>query len=106
MNKLIIAIIRDDDNERVSARLTAEDFRVTQIASTGGFLRSGRSTLLIGVEEARVSRRSKSCAKTAVQTEVHRKRKLRFLCSTWTSSRSFNRNSAINNRHISFRYSI
>ena len=47
MKKLIIAIIRDDDNENVSARLTAEDFRVTQIASTGGFLRSGRSTLLI-----------------------------------------------------------
>ena len=56
MNKLIIAIIRDDDNERVSAKLTAEDFRVTQIASTGGFLRSGRSTLLIGVEHDRVPR--------------------------------------------------
>ena len=56
MKKLIIAIIRDDDKERVSAKLTAEDFRVTQIASTGGFLRSGRSTLLIGVEESCVSR--------------------------------------------------
>ena len=56
MNKLIIAIIRDDDNERVSAKLTAEDFRVTQIASTGDFLRSGRSTLLIGVEDERVPR--------------------------------------------------
>ena len=54
MKKLIIAIIRDDDNERVSAKLTDEDFRVTQIASTGGFLRSGRSTLLIGVEDDRV----------------------------------------------------
>ena len=56
MKKLIIAIIRDDDNERVSAMLTAEDFRVTQIASTGGFVRSGRSTLLIGVEGERVPR--------------------------------------------------
>jgi len=56
MNKLIIAIIRDDDNERVSARLTDEDFRVTQIASTGGFLRSGRSTLLVGVDAERVPR--------------------------------------------------
>jgi len=56
MNKLIIAIIRDDDNERVSARLTTEDFRVTQIASTGGFLRSGRSTLLIGLDDSRVPR--------------------------------------------------
>ena len=56
MKKLIIAIIRDEDNDRVSAKLTAEDFRVTQIASTGGFLRSGRSTLLIGVEEDCVPR--------------------------------------------------
>ena len=56
MNKLIIAILRDDANERVSARLTAEDFSLPQIASTGGFLRSGRSTLLIGVEGERVPR--------------------------------------------------
>lgn len=52
--KLIIAIVRDEDNESVSRKLTQESFRVTFIASTGGFLRSGRSTLLIGVEEARV----------------------------------------------------
>lgn len=56
MKKLIIAIIKDDDNERVSSKLTDEDFRVTQIASTGGFWRSGRSTLLIGVEDDRVPR--------------------------------------------------
>lgn len=54
--KLIIAIIRDEDNDRVSEKFTGEGFRVTFIASTGGFLRSGRSTLLIGVEEERISR--------------------------------------------------
>lgn len=54
--KMIIAIIRDEDNDRVSSKLTAEEFRVTFIASTGGFLRSGRSTLLIGVDESRVER--------------------------------------------------
>lgn len=52
--KLIIAIIRDGDNDRVSNKLTDADLRVTCIASTGGFLRSGRSTLLIGVDESRV----------------------------------------------------
>lgn len=52
--KLIIAIIRDGDNDRVSNRLTDAGLRVTCIASTGGFLRSGRSTLLIGVDENRV----------------------------------------------------
>lgn len=53
--KLIIAIIRDSDNESVSRALTAEDYRVTLIASTGGFLRRGQSTLLIGVEDERVN---------------------------------------------------
>ncbi len=53
--KLIIAIIKDEDNDSVSRALTKENFRVTFIASTGGFLRSGRSTLLIGVEDDRVA---------------------------------------------------
>lgn len=52
--KLIIAIIKDEDNDKVSRGLTKSDFRVTFIASTGGFLRSGRSTLLIGVEDEQV----------------------------------------------------
>ena len=54
--KLIIAIIRDMDNDQVSHALTAEDFRVTYVASTGGFLRRGQSTLLIGVEDDRLER--------------------------------------------------
>jgi uncharacterized protein YaaQ len=52
--KLIIAIIKDEDNDAVSGALTKNDFRVTLIASTGGFLRSGRSTLLIGVDDRQV----------------------------------------------------
>ena len=54
--KLIIAIIKDEDNDSVSRALTKENFRVTFIASTGGFLRSGRSTLLIGVEDDQVEK--------------------------------------------------
>jgi len=54
--KLIIAIIRDSDTESVSRALTSADYRVTCIASTGGFLRRGQSTLLIGVEDERVER--------------------------------------------------
>jgi uncharacterized protein YaaQ len=53
--KLIIAIIRDSDNEQVSKALTSQNFRVTCIASTGGFLRRGASTLLIGLEDDQVT---------------------------------------------------
>jgi uncharacterized protein YaaQ len=52
--KMIIAIIRDEDNEAVTQALIAADFRVTRIASTGGFLRRGNSTLMIGVNDEKV----------------------------------------------------
>jgi uncharacterized protein YaaQ len=48
--KMIITIVRDVDDERVIDRLVAEGYRVTRVASTGGFLRRGNVTLLIGVE--------------------------------------------------------
>ncbi|MBN2502269.1 MAG: cyclic-di-AMP receptor [Anaerolineales bacterium] len=52
--KMIIVIVKDSDAEPVTRALTASDFRVTRIASTGGFLRSGVVTLLIGVDDERV----------------------------------------------------
>ena len=52
--KLILAIVRDTDNEPVSRALTSASFRVTMIASTGGLLRHGRSTLMIGLEDDQV----------------------------------------------------
>jgi len=52
--KMMIAIIRDNDNDPVSQALVAAGFRVTRIASTGGFLRRGSSTLIIGVENEQV----------------------------------------------------
>lgn len=52
--KMIIVIVKDSDAEEVTQALTAKDFRVTRIASTGGFLRSGVVTLLIGVNDERV----------------------------------------------------
>jgi uncharacterized protein YaaQ len=52
--KMIIVIIKDSDAEQVTQALTASAFRVTRIASTGGFLRSGVVTLLIGVDDEHV----------------------------------------------------
>jgi uncharacterized protein YaaQ len=52
--KLIITIISDSDNEPVSQALISAGFRVTRIASTGGFLRKGSSTLMIGVADEEV----------------------------------------------------
>jgi len=52
--KLIIAIVRDTDAGAVLDQLVTHGHRVTRVASTGGFLRRGNATLLIGVEEQHV----------------------------------------------------
>ena len=52
--KLIIAIVRDTDDSQVIGQLVANNFRVTRMASTGGFLRRGNVTLMVGTEEDRV----------------------------------------------------
>jgi uncharacterized protein YaaQ len=52
--KLIIAIVKDDDVENSVQALTSESFRVTRVASTGGFFRKGSTTLLIGVDDDHV----------------------------------------------------
>jgi uncharacterized protein YaaQ len=52
--KLIIAIIRDTDAGPVIERLVADGHGVTRVASTGGFLRRGNVTLLIGVDDGKV----------------------------------------------------
>ncbi len=52
--KLIIAILRDHDADPVTQALTAANYRVTRVASTGGLLRRGTTTLLIGVDDDKV----------------------------------------------------
>jgi uncharacterized protein YaaQ len=49
--KLVIAIISDRSDAPVMERLAAEGYRVTRVASTGGFVRRGNVTLFIGVPD-------------------------------------------------------
>ena len=51
--KMIILIVRDGDADDITQALTADKYRITRVASTGGFLRSGVVTLLIGVRDER-----------------------------------------------------
>ena len=53
--KLIIAIVQDEDASRLISSLMTEGYRVTKLATTGGFLRSGNTTLLIGVEDEKLA---------------------------------------------------
>ena len=52
--KLIMAIIHDEDAFHIMDVLTEKGYSVTKLASTGGFLRAGNTTLICGVEDERV----------------------------------------------------
>jgi len=52
--KLIIAMVQDEDSEAAVHALTERGYRVTRLATTGGFLRRGNTTLLIGVEDSQI----------------------------------------------------
>ena len=53
--KLIVAIVQDQDVNALMDSLTEKKYRVTRLSSTGGFLKSGNTTLLIGVEDDKVN---------------------------------------------------
>ncbi len=52
--KLILAIVNNDDSAEVAATLTKEGFFITKLSTTGGFLMTGNTTLLIGAEDDQV----------------------------------------------------
>ncbi len=73
--KMIIAIVNDDDSDRVSKAITGSGFRVTTIASTGGFLRKGKTTMLSGVEDDQLEKALevlRSCFPSQAESEDHR----------------------------------
>ena len=53
--KLIIAIVQDEDTSRLVNQLMKNGYGVTKLATTGGFLRAGNTTLLIGVDDDKLS---------------------------------------------------
>ena len=53
--KLVVAVIHDRDQKRTSDALLKAGFKFTKIASTGGFLREGNVTVLMGAEEEQLN---------------------------------------------------
>jgi uncharacterized protein YaaQ len=54
--KVIMAVVQDKDSNRLSNALMEHNFRSTKLASTGGFLKSGNTTFIIGTEDIRVDK--------------------------------------------------
>ncbi len=72
--KLIIAIVQDLDAPMLIEGLMEGGFRVTKLATTGGFLRSGNTTLLMGVDDEKVQEAlnliEKHCQKRKAMTPI------------------------------------
>ena len=54
--KLILAIVSNDDASAVSSALTSENYSVTRLATTGGFLRAGNTTMIVGTDDDKVDK--------------------------------------------------
>jgi len=54
LDKLVMAIIQDEDAFNLMDLLNAKGFSVTKLASTGGFLRAGNTTFICGVSDERL----------------------------------------------------
>ncbi len=54
--KLVMAIVSNEDANKVIKSLVKENFFVTKLATTGGFLMSGNTTIIIGVQEEMLDR--------------------------------------------------
>lgn len=52
--KFIIAIVQDYDVDRLLRTVTSAGLRATKISSTGGFLRTGNTTVIMGVDDDRL----------------------------------------------------
>ena len=53
-NKLIIAIVQDEDAAVLGDTIVGRGYRATRINTVGGFLRKGNATLLLAVDGERV----------------------------------------------------
>jgi uncharacterized protein YaaQ len=49
--KMIIAVVQDKDSNRLTDALAENEFKTTKLSTTGGFLREGNTTFMIGCDD-------------------------------------------------------
>ncbi|MGX7350657.1 hypothetical protein RU97_GL001643 [Enterococcus canis] len=52
--KIILAIVQDKDSNRLANEFIDANIRATKLSSTVGFLKSGNSTFIVGIDDDRV----------------------------------------------------
>jgi len=51
----VLAVVQEKDGGRLIEALSGAQYQATMLASTGGFLREGNSTVMIGVQDGQVN---------------------------------------------------
>lgn len=54
--KLVLAVVQDKDGNRLTDALNENNFKTTKLSSTGGFLKEGNTTLMIGCDESDIDK--------------------------------------------------
>lgn len=49
--KLILAVLQDKDSNRLADALSGKEYKTTKLSTTGGFLKEGNTTLMIGCND-------------------------------------------------------
>ncbi len=67
--KMIVAIINDSHSDEVAQALLDTNYRATRLASTGGLLRGGTTTFMVGIEDDQVESALKVIRENIPETE-------------------------------------
>ena len=52
--KLLFAVVQNEDSKKLIRALNAAGLMVTRIATTGGFMQGGNTTVMMGLDEERL----------------------------------------------------
>ena len=72
--KIVLAIVQDKDSNRLANEFIDANIRATKLSSTGGFLKAGNSTFIIGIDDERVDETlaliKETCQSTPVTLDI------------------------------------
>ncbi|MFB4213801.1 cyclic-di-AMP receptor [Shouchella sp. JSM 1781072] len=73
--KLLVCIIEDFYADHVERELRDQGYRMTELSSSGGFLKKGSTTFLFGVHETDVEQLQQSLKDACLEVEKRKQRK-------------------------------
>lgn len=82
--KLMICVVQNRYRDALERGLKEKNYRMTELASSGGFLKRGSTTFLIGISEEHVEEIKKNMKEICLSVEVE-KGKSKDVSSRYTS---------------------